>query len=178
MNTINLKSFVLNRFPTDFPETEAKRTEKPWRSFWSSKACAFCAPASHRGQLQCQFHVFIFHQVLKLEPVQNHCSWWPEPSGTFQDWFWSTLGIMFGMFGVVFKSILRRSQSNTLLFCFKIGVWPTSMFSKHEVGVEMWFGLIFHVLVQISLCCPPNLRWSLNAERAVNRQPGYRAGNS
>ena len=41
--------------------------------------------------------------------------------------------IMFDMFGVIFKTILRRSQSNILLFCFKIGVWPTSMFLKHEV---------------------------------------------
>ena len=53
---------------------------------------AFCAPASYRGQLLCQFFAFTFHQVLKLESIHNHCFWWLEPSGTFLDWFWSNLG--------------------------------------------------------------------------------------
>ena len=56
------------------------------------KRVAFCAPASCRGQLLCQFFAFTFHQVLKLESIHNHCFWWLEPSGTFLDWFWSNLG--------------------------------------------------------------------------------------
>ena len=36
-----LKLFVLNRYPTDFNETEAKRTGITWRSLWMPKAYCF-----------------------------------------------------------------------------------------------------------------------------------------
>jgi hypothetical protein len=35
------KIWILNRFSTDFHETEAKRTAKPCRSFWRSKSRCF-----------------------------------------------------------------------------------------------------------------------------------------
>jgi hypothetical protein len=87
-------SYLRSVWGSRWEESASHHVKTPRKAKKPSKLeIAFCAPASYRGQLLCQFHVFIFHQVLKLEPIQNHCSWWPEPSGTFQDWFWSTLGI-------------------------------------------------------------------------------------
>jgi hypothetical protein len=70
--------------------------------------------------------------------------------------------IMFDMFRVILKSILRSNQSNILSIGFKIGVWLTSMLLKHELWVRIWFGSIFHVLVRIRASCFIYLRWSLN----------------
>ncbi len=121
---------------------------------------AFCAPASYRGQLQCQFHVFIFHQVLKLEPIQNHCSWPLDPSGTFPDWFWSTLGIFIfsswlaclGSFSKVFwegtKAMFFSFLQNWCVTCFFL-----NMSSVLEFELDRFFMSWFRLACVVPYIC-------------------------
>ena len=70
--------------------------------------------------------------------------------------------------------ILRRYQSNILLFGFKLLSWSQTMFLKHEPWIRISFLSIFDAWRQISACCSMNLRWSLNFLPSVSQ--GVRGG--